>query len=310
MGTHKTRLDRTCKNCKHVVEKRYCSNCGQENTESRQSFGHLAAHFVEDFTHYDNAFWKTIKFLLFRPGRLTNEFIAGRRMTYVPPVKLYIFISFLTFFLLSILTTPENTADDFIQINHDTKDNDVDIVSDYSTVAEFDSIENSKPAEQRLSSWEQLFTRKMITIDQKYTFDEFRGEVVQSVTNNLPKVLFLYMPFSALGLWLFHGKKRWYYFDHGIFTLHYFSFVLLLFSGFLILQSIIVAIEPTSNVAVLLFLIMIGWWFFYFFRSHRRFYGESRLISRLKSFALFVINMFFIIIFLGGLFIYSMVNIQ
>src|SRR5690606_28206355 len=71
--------------------------------ETRQSFGHLVAHFAEDFTHYDSGFWKTIKHLLFRPARLTKEYLMGKRQEYVPPVKLYIFISFITFLLPALL---------------------------------------------------------------------------------------------------------------------------------------------------------------------------------------------------------------
>ena len=78
------------------------SACGQENAESRKSFHYLFTHFVEDFTHYDNAFWKTIQYLLFRPSRLTREYLSGKRKKYVAPVKLYIFISFITFLMISL----------------------------------------------------------------------------------------------------------------------------------------------------------------------------------------------------------------
>ena len=103
MAHHELRNDKTCLNCFHVVESRFCPNCGQENTETRKSFGHLITHFVEDFTHYDNAFWTTIKYLLFKPALLTKEYLSGKRQLFVPPVKLYIFVSFVTFFLLSVL---------------------------------------------------------------------------------------------------------------------------------------------------------------------------------------------------------------
>ena len=58
---------------------------------------------------------------------------------------------------------------------------------------------------------------------------EIIEKFISSFTHNLPKVLFVFMPIFAFFLWLFHNKKRWYYFDHGIFTLHYFSFLLLIF---------------------------------------------------------------------------------
>ncbi|HEU0136904.1 MAG TPA: DUF3667 domain-containing protein [Flavobacterium sp.] len=271
---------------------------------------HLITHFAEDFTHYDNAFWKTIKNLLFRPGRLTIEFISGKRQTYVPPVKLYIFISFLTFFLLSVLATPEDKRDDFIKINNSGGTENERLVPEYKSLREYDSVQVSKAENERISGFKKYFFRKLVALDDKYTPDEVTQLLMQSVTNNLPKVLFLYLPMSALSLWLFHDKKRWFYFDHGIFTLHYFSFVLLTMSLFLVLQRIALEVPLLADLVPAILLTMFCWWFFYFFRSHRRFYGERKFISRIKSLGLFIFNMLFIMIFLGGLFIYSMVNIH
>src|SRR5690606_1698137 len=94
MSKTAVRTDKTCLNCNHVVEHRFCPNCGQENTETRKTFHNLFVHFFEDLTHYENAFWKTIRNLITRPGALTKEYLSGRRMSYLAPVRLYIFISF------------------------------------------------------------------------------------------------------------------------------------------------------------------------------------------------------------------------
>src|SRR5215216_6104087 len=107
------RKDKTCLNCRHVVEQRFCPNCGQENTDTRKTFHHLFVHFFEDLTHYENAFWKTIKNLLVRPASLTKEYLSGKRLSYLAPVRLYIFISFMTFFLISVI--PNNATDNFIK---------------------------------------------------------------------------------------------------------------------------------------------------------------------------------------------------
>lgn len=79
MAHDKLRDDTECQNCGHEVIEVYCPHCGQKNTETRQSFVHLAGHFVEDLTHYDSGFWETMKFLLLRPARLTKEYLLGRR---------------------------------------------------------------------------------------------------------------------------------------------------------------------------------------------------------------------------------------
>lgn len=116
MNRRNLRVDQTCLNCGHSVEEQYCPNCGQENTEAKQPFHYLFSNFFENFTSYESQFWKTIYDLLFSPGTLTKEYSQGKRKQYVPPVKLYIFISFLTFFMLSFLGVSVNeTSNDLTQ---------------------------------------------------------------------------------------------------------------------------------------------------------------------------------------------------
>src|SRR5690606_2932671 len=97
------RAEKTCLNCGYRVEEQYCPNCGQENIAVKQPFHHLFASFFKSFTSYESQFWKTIGNLLFSPGTLTKEYVQGKRQQYVPPAKLYIFISFFTFFVLSFV---------------------------------------------------------------------------------------------------------------------------------------------------------------------------------------------------------------
>jgi len=100
MSRHHLRHDKTCLNCGATVEERYCSHCGQENTEPKESFGHLINPFLEDVTHYDSQLLTTIKDLIFKPGFLTVEYNAGKRISYLNPIRMYIFIS-AVFFLVA-----------------------------------------------------------------------------------------------------------------------------------------------------------------------------------------------------------------
>src|ERR1700761_9014191 len=100
MARHHLRNDKTCLNCGKIVEERFCSHCGQENLEPVESVGHLIGHFFEDLTHFDGKFFVTVKDLLIKPGFLTREYVAGRRMTYLNPIRMYIFISAVFFLAL------------------------------------------------------------------------------------------------------------------------------------------------------------------------------------------------------------------
>ena len=82
---------------------RYCHVCGQENTVPREGFGGLVLHFFYDITHFDGKFFQSLKYLLFKPGFLSKEYVRGRRASYLHPVRMYVFTSaifFLVFFLL------------------------------------------------------------------------------------------------------------------------------------------------------------------------------------------------------------------
>ena len=116
MSHLKERKEKNCLNCNAAVLGRFCQVCGQENIETKESFLHLVNHFFQDFTHFDGKFFSTLKLLIFRPGFLPREYMQGRRMSYLNPIRMYIFTSaifFLIFFALvnpmtNLDTTPDN----------------------------------------------------------------------------------------------------------------------------------------------------------------------------------------------------------
>lgn len=321
MSGQPIRYDKTCLNCRAVVEKKYCPQCGQKNTESRQSFVHLFTHFFEDFTHYDNAFWKTIRHLLFKPALLTQEYLAGRRQKYVPPVRLYIFISFVTFFLISIAMSKVMTDIERQNANTETDWRDVALregnlkgqdsinvvrskgrdnsnVFGFQSTDELQKWQKSAPESERFSKYQYSIVYRTTNIGARLEKEPtFFKELISVFVASLPKVLFIYMPVFAFVLWLFHSKKKWYYFDHGIFTLHYFSFILLTICILRLIDVFFGKYEIGGILSGTFGFICFFWWIFYFFRSHSRMYQEKKWISRLKSIAMFFINSFLILIF-------------
>ncbi len=313
MGKHLLRKDTECQNCGYAVDKNYCPNCGQKNTETRQSFHHLFTHFIEDLTHYDTAFWKTIKYLLFRPAKLTTEYLQGKRQSYVPPVKLYIFISFITFLIIALL--PDAPAKHKKQTIH-PKDSikvqqpRIDVAEDvypnmifedefqiinpltYKTVRQMDSVEALKPDSLKLDYMERKMAKRLISIYEHNTPRQVGEKFATSLGHNIPKALFVYLPIFAFWLWLFHGKKRWLYFDHGIFTLHYFSFLLLTTVFISCLQKVAEFVNNGILILGLIFMILciLLWQIYYFFRAHRKMYREHIIINFLKGVILFFIN--------------------
>lgn len=100
-----------CLNCQQTVEHRFCGYCGQENVEPKENFGSLLTHFFNDFTHFDGKFFKTIRVLLFQPGKLTALYISGKRASFLHPIRMYFFISFAFFLFIFLSGEHRSTAD-------------------------------------------------------------------------------------------------------------------------------------------------------------------------------------------------------
>jgi hypothetical protein len=102
-----------CLNCGTLLQGPFCHYCGQPDKNFLRFFPVLLRELLEDFLDFDSRFMRTMKPLLFKPGKLTRDYLDGRRFRYTPPLRLYIFSSIACFFVAALL------AVDFIQINGD-----------------------------------------------------------------------------------------------------------------------------------------------------------------------------------------------
>jgi hypothetical protein len=80
---------------------RWCAQCGQAAIDYRRSFRHVIVDVLDSFLNWDSKFFATIGWLIARPWHLTNEFLAGRRVRYLHPLRLYLLASILFFFAVS-----------------------------------------------------------------------------------------------------------------------------------------------------------------------------------------------------------------
>ncbi len=89
-----------CTDCGQPVEGKFCSNCGQP-THVHRSLLHLGEEILHGVLHFDARIWRTLPLLAFNPGRLTREWVQGRRTRYVSPLAMFLFTVFLMFFVFS-----------------------------------------------------------------------------------------------------------------------------------------------------------------------------------------------------------------
>src|SRR5438477_8201237 len=90
-----------CENCGAELQGHWCAHCGQPAIDYRRSFRHVIADLLDSFLNWDSKFFATIALLIFKPWRLTNEFLAGHRVRYVNPLRLYLLASILFFFAVN-----------------------------------------------------------------------------------------------------------------------------------------------------------------------------------------------------------------
>ncbi|MEM9055955.1 MAG: DUF4286 family protein [Pseudomonadota bacterium] len=94
-----------CRNCLQPLTGQYCAECGQRDKNRMISLFELFRDFIGDLFELDSRLWRSLVPLLFRPGKLTLEYLSGRRVRYTPPLRMYLVLSLLFFV---VVTTGQN----------------------------------------------------------------------------------------------------------------------------------------------------------------------------------------------------------
>ncbi len=88
-----------CPNCGEELQGEYCQACGQKRIHRHElGLKHFFINAANEFTDLEsNKIVRTFRALFFKPGRLTDEYLAGRKGRYITPVRLYLTFSALYF---------------------------------------------------------------------------------------------------------------------------------------------------------------------------------------------------------------------
>ena len=91
-----------CADCGAEVTGNFCSNCGQA-AHVHRTLLHLGEELLHGVMHFDGRLWRTLPLLILNPGRLTREWVQGKRTRYVSPLAMFLFTLFVMFFTLSFM---------------------------------------------------------------------------------------------------------------------------------------------------------------------------------------------------------------
>lgn len=213
-----------CKNCKTTFKGRFCPNCGQSTQEFDKPFKFLFVDLVGNVFAFDTRFWTSLKSLIAKPGKFTEDYLDGRRARYMPPFRLNIFISFLFFFLLSY------------NINHNIEITEADkqsvemVFNNTNTDEAADELKNSEVADDKTTK--EIFDVFLAMVNKPDIY-------INSFLKYLSWSMFLLMPVFAFLQWLYFRKSRPYFYSHLVSAINQHSLIFLLFVALLMLKIII-----------------------------------------------------------------------
>lgn len=105
-------LPAACENCATPLQGEYCHACGQSVHSPTRDFRHAVEDAFESFWHLDGRVFRTMLDLLV-PGRVAINYLAGKRARYLPPLRLFVILSVLTFFVARLVVQVDQGPVDF-----------------------------------------------------------------------------------------------------------------------------------------------------------------------------------------------------
>lgn len=252
---------RACPNCGAWVSDEYCPRCGQHNAAHVVSVRRFIRDALDDQLSVNGTLPRTLGALLFHPGRLTTEYLAGRIARYVPPLKLYLLASVVCFLVLSAVARADvlwrRVEPQVAKAERQAAERHVELKN---VDLQLDTA--------RVPGVFRPLTRRMVAGQDRLngmTPRESLRTQVDAVESAAPRMVFLLVPVFAAILSLLHLRRRRLYAEHFIFALHFHAFAFLLAAVVLLSRApLLYAVFP---------LVLLG----YLLLAMRRVYGQGWL---------------------------------
>ena len=246
--TRKVKKSDHCANCETPLSgENYCPECGQLNNIRKPNFWSFIGESISNFFAFDSKFFVTIYLLFRHPGKLAKEFCNGRRVKYMPPIRLY----FVASIVLLFINKWDGNREGIFRIKNNSPNNQEEVSSknteetDTSSIAfnENEKIDSSSPSENDQGYSEMLaIIRQNPDISYEEVMDSIHKEESyfnEWVYNLMVKgfkmkgedfkryvasktfwILFFFLPLFAIWLKVIYIRRDFYYLDHLFFALY------------------------------------------------------------------------------------------
>lgn len=299
-------VDGLCKNCGQSLQGDYCSNCGQRNKEFVRFFPSLIIEAFEGLLAFNSRTYLTLWYLLSRPAFLSNEYLSGRRVRYLPPMRL-----FLVFILIFIFTISVELFLDSIGVNQDPDANitpveelESDQISTTVTISTLSGTrefvidgEDSESINYVLelignlrlpflsAETNQEFVRLLQTQAETNipAIRENPRDFASQLLEYVPILMLILMPFLALIQQVAYLGSGRYYIEHLVLTIHNHSFLFLAFIlSFLLDLLTSIDITVITRFIDLLNTLVSIWIIVYLYLSLKFFFQQGYIVTFLK----------------------------
>lgn len=290
----------------------FCHICGQENHDPRSPFINSISGLVNDAVHIDNRTRLSIKTILLNPGKITKDWLEGKRARYSSPVKMFMATTALltlNWFLLvdfneryySLSKETKSQSEQFDEL----PDSSIITLTAQSTIP---FIEHPKLTALELRPLKTISDDKISEWLQQHNISDniyyillikgFRNRTnslltlktyIKKFTGYVNIFLIISLPLFALIFYLIFNKKVLYYYDSLIFNLHYNIFKSIIF---LILSWPLALIAVQFDYQNEIFFMLLPVYVFYLYLSAGKVFGISRLSTIVRVLLFVSISLF------------------
>ncbi len=288
-----------CLNCLQPLQEgdKYCGACGQRDEPPLPRFSQMVTDFLGDYFSFDAKLWRSVGPLLYKPGYLTKAFWSGKHMRYIPPLRMFLFLSVVFVLLLNFTIEPDKlmsgitTPDENGQIALMSLD---EADSAGSPVIALDSmIRSLYPAHSPAAIADTILSNRAdvnrftrLVVAQIVKLQVSRGAALASyLISNTTLILSILLVLLALLLKIVTWKRHLPFLAHLVASLHIHAVLLLL----------MLVLQLTGNLFTgkAVWIIMAGMSIYIFFAIRNAYRQNSRFVLRPIAIA-FVYNLIFL----------------
>lgn len=285
-----------CKNCGAVLLGRFCASCSQAGDVHVPTTRELIHEFLEGLTHSDSRLWRTLTLLWFRPGKLSQEFILGRRVAYLPPFRLYLILSILFFLTASFLHSEGQVIrfDDALQPVSSTP---------AASPAPSQAARCLKISAEDIGGHPDLARRVQHACE--VVVRDNGDSLLHIALGTMSKAMFIFLPLVAFLHMLLYWRPRYRYAEHLLFFVHLHAFFFCIAILVVFASNAAHAWPKLAGTSDVLDNVL-GWTLpIYTLLAMRRVFPRSWLSTLIKGLVLFLVYMIVFGLTVGAVFVYA-----